>query len=178
MQDDNKTLIAKDWMQKLANGINPLDGTMIPDGDIVNNVHISRCLFYVAGLLESTSKKRTTKSKEYEFEFYIKPEDLENVAIVEKTCITNSVREINRIIPENMRPLSYGKILSWLISNGYLEEVEIDNLGKKKTPTASGRAVGISAEMKMGTNGPYWAIAYNANAQRFILNHIYAIVEA
>ena len=31
MQDINKTLVAKDWIQKLANGINPLDGSTIPD---------------------------------------------------------------------------------------------------------------------------------------------------
>ena len=37
MNDRNKSIIAKDWILKLANGINPLDGSAIPDGDIVNN---------------------------------------------------------------------------------------------------------------------------------------------
>ena len=58
MNNRNKSIIAKDWILKLANGINPLDGSIIPDGDIVNNVHISRCLFYVSELLGTLPKKR------------------------------------------------------------------------------------------------------------------------
>ena len=178
MNNRNKSIIAKDWILKLANGINPLDGSIIPDGDIVNNVHISRCLFYVSELLGTLPQKGNKKSKEYENEFFIKPEDLEKVTIVERTGIANFVREINKLIPENTRPISYGKILNWLIANGYLEEVEVDNFGKRKNPTASGCAVGISARLKEGTKGPYWAVEYDSNAQRFILSNIYAISEA
>lgn len=178
MNDRNKLIVAKDWILKLANGINPLDGNIIPDGDIVNNVHITRCLFYVSELLGTLPKKSNKKSKAYENEFYIKPEDLEKVTIVERTGIANFVREINKLIPENTRPISYGKILNWLMANGYLEEVEVDSFGKRKNPTASGCAVGISAGLREGANGPYWAVEYNSNAQRFILSNIYAISEA
>ena len=52
--DQNKVNVAIDWIKKLANGINPIDGSYLADNDIVNNVHISRCLFYVAELLEET----------------------------------------------------------------------------------------------------------------------------
>lgn len=178
MNDRNKLIVAEDWILKLANGINPLDGSIIPDGDIVNNVHISRCLFYVSELLGTLPQKSNKKSKEYENEFYIKPEDIEKVTIVERTGIANFVREINKLIPDNTRPISYGKILNWLMANGYLEEVEVDSFGKRKNPTASGCAVGISARLKEGTKGPYWAVEYNSNAQRFILSNIYAISEA
>ena len=175
MNDRNKSIIAKDWILKLANGINPLDGSAIPDGDIVNNVHISRCLFYVSELLGTYQIMSNKKSKAYENEFYIKLEDIEKVTIVERTGIASFVREINKLIPDNTRPISYGKILNWLMANGYLEEVEVDNVGKRKNPTASGSAVGISAGLREGTNGQYWAVEYNSNAQRFILSNINAI---
>ena len=175
MNDRNKSIIAKDWILKLANGINPLDGSAIPDGDIVNNVHISRCLFYVSELLGTYQIMSNKKSKAYENEFYIKLEDIEKVTIVERTGIASFVREINKLIPDNTRPISYGKILNWLMANGYLEEVEVDNFGKRKNPTASGSAVGISAGLREGTNGQYWAVEYNSNAQRFILSNINAI---
>ena len=42
---------AKMYMEKLANGINPIDGSTIPDEDVVNNVRLSRCFFYVADVL-------------------------------------------------------------------------------------------------------------------------------
>ena len=42
---------AKIYMEKLANGINPIDGSVIPDEDVVNNVRLSRCFFYVSDVL-------------------------------------------------------------------------------------------------------------------------------
>ena len=32
--DQNKLKVAIDWINKLANGMNPLDGSNLPDGDI------------------------------------------------------------------------------------------------------------------------------------------------
>lgn len=52
MITDNKKLnIARAWIDKLANGVNPLTDEMVNEDDILNNVHISRCLFYVSELL-------------------------------------------------------------------------------------------------------------------------------
>ena len=42
---------ARQYMEQLANGINPLDGSMIPDGEVVNQVRLSRCFFYVESVL-------------------------------------------------------------------------------------------------------------------------------
>ena len=42
---------ARMYVQKLANGVNPTDGSEVPDGDVVNDVRISRCLFFVADVL-------------------------------------------------------------------------------------------------------------------------------
>ncbi len=59
---------AKMYMEKLANGINPIDGSVIPDGDMVNNVRLARCFFYVADVLGQlidkgglTPQKKTPK---------------------------------------------------------------------------------------------------------------------
>ena len=51
MTELEKIAYAKSFMDKLANGINPLDDTPIPDADIVNNVRLSRCFFYVSDIL-------------------------------------------------------------------------------------------------------------------------------
>lgn len=42
---------AKMYMDKLANGINPIDDTMAPDDDLINNVRLSRCFFFVSDVL-------------------------------------------------------------------------------------------------------------------------------
>lgn len=59
---------AKAYIDQLANGINPIDGTCVADSDVINNVRISRCLFYVSDILKrvidnggSISKKKVAK---------------------------------------------------------------------------------------------------------------------
>ena len=46
MIDIEKFKSAKMWIEKLANGVNPLNDELVKDDDLINNVHISRCLFY------------------------------------------------------------------------------------------------------------------------------------
>ena len=64
MIDVSKLKTAQDWIEKLANGINPLTSEPVKEDDIVNNVHISRCLFFVSetlgklDIVESVSNKK------------------------------------------------------------------------------------------------------------------------
>lgn len=51
MDERSTTERAKAYIDALARGIDPLTGHTLPEGDIVNNVRISRCLFYVSGIL-------------------------------------------------------------------------------------------------------------------------------
>lgn len=45
MTELEKIAYAKMFIDKLANGINPLDDQEIQDTDIVNNIRVSRCFF-------------------------------------------------------------------------------------------------------------------------------------
>lgn len=177
MVDNNKAKIAKYWITSLANGINPLDGTMIKDDDIVNNIHISRCLFYVAELIGSAIENNEKPKREKKQPFNITAEELNRVNITDKTWISNLVKEINAVIPENMKHISNNTITRWLVENGYLKEILTDSGAKIRRPTDTGLSIGISTEQREGANGPYISVVYNADAQRFILNNIYAIIE-
>ena len=53
MTEKEKMQYAKNYIDQLANGINPLNGEAAQDNDIVNNIHISRCLFYVSSVLQN-----------------------------------------------------------------------------------------------------------------------------
>jgi hypothetical protein len=55
MEEKDKLALAQEWIRKLANGINPLNGNAVKEDDVVNNVHISRCLFYVADVMEKSA---------------------------------------------------------------------------------------------------------------------------
>lgn len=183
MEYSKKTLIAKDWILKLANGINPLDGSTIKDDDVVNNVHISRCLFYVAKILDSANYEiskenplQGNRGRKRKREC-VEPLDLKGVDVC-KLCscdqitISNFVKAINGSIPENMQPITCREILNWLLANGYLEEICFDSGKKIRRPTQKGLSKGISTETRSGSGGEYVAVVYSMYAQRFILDNI------
>ena len=62
MTELEKIAYAKSFIDKLANGINPLDDTPIPEDDIANNVRLSRCFFYVSGILQKEIDRERRKS--------------------------------------------------------------------------------------------------------------------
>ena len=57
MTELEKIAYAKTYVEKLANGINPVTDQPVPDSDSVNNIRISRCLFYVSDLLRQIVEK-------------------------------------------------------------------------------------------------------------------------
>ena len=44
---------AKEYIDDLARGINPLTKEEVTENDVVNQVRISRCLYYVSDVLEA-----------------------------------------------------------------------------------------------------------------------------
>ena len=67
---------AKMYMEKLANGVNPIDDSVIPDEDVVNNVRLSRCFFYVANVLQQVIDNGgvTRQKKQKKEHFFLTPE--------------------------------------------------------------------------------------------------------
>ena len=51
MTELEKIKRAKMYMDKLANGINPLDDSCVPETELINNVRLSRCFFFVSDIL-------------------------------------------------------------------------------------------------------------------------------
>lgn len=57
MNDLQKLIQTKQYIDKLADGINPFTNKELPDTDIVNHVKISRSLFYLSDLLDRVDRK-------------------------------------------------------------------------------------------------------------------------
>ena len=56
MEDMELLIRAKTYIDKLANGINPINDEYVDESDVVNNVRISRCLFYTSGILKQITR--------------------------------------------------------------------------------------------------------------------------
>lgn len=64
MTEVEKIAYTRMYIEKLANGINPLTDQAVPDTDLINNVRISRCLFYSI-LPSGVSQLRIGATKKY-----------------------------------------------------------------------------------------------------------------
>lgn len=178
MTELEKIAYARSFIDKLANGINPLDDTPIPEGDVVNNVRLSRCFYYVSDVLRQVYENGGVGKVEKTIPFSITREQLSRF---DYSPYHISASEISRKIADIvknplMKSFSVPKLNQWLIQKDLLRE-SADSFGKtRKLPTEQGKALGICSEQKMGRDGEYIAVLFNVNAQRFIVNNIYEIL--
>lgn len=63
LNENEKLLKAKSYLDKLANGINPITNELASENDTINNIHISRCLFYVSDVLRNLIENNNNPQK-------------------------------------------------------------------------------------------------------------------
>ena len=179
MTELEKIAYAKSFIDKLANGINPLDDTPIPDNDIANNVRLSRCFFYVSDILRQvyenggvTKPKRAPK-----IPFAVTLEQLEKFEYsAEPIAVSEIAKRIYAMADnENMEKVSYRQINQWLLNIGLLYLHDFGGKKPVKRPTEEGKQIGITVETRMGRYGEYQVVLYNEGAQRFILDNLEAV---
>jgi GTP pyrophosphokinase len=124
MTELEKIAYAKSFIDKLANGINPLDDTPIPDDDIVNNVRLSRCFFYVSSILQKEiDRERRKQPKEK------KPiEKIDSKKIIK---LTPEAIQKNFIIADCCKPIPGDDVL------GYIDEKNRVIIHKRQCPLAN-----------------------------------------
>ena len=182
MTELEKIEYAKSYIDKLANGINPLTGQPVADADIVNNVRISRCLFYVSDILRQTIESRgisSVKKKQKKLTFYIDHDQRAKFEYSDKPIpVSEITRRINALIDEdNMLKLKHTSITSWLMDIGLLIELVQTDERIFKQPTQQGNVLGITIEIRHGMTKDYSVTVYNRAAQQFVLDNLDAVIE-
>ena len=170
---------AKDYIDAMAKGKHPLTGQELPEGDTLNNVRISRCLFFVSDVLEEVLANGGVGApkKEKKQPFRVQGIDFSKMHYKETPRnISDIVNDINALRPENMSKLKVTAVTDWLVDIGMLEIVTISGKNRKQ-PTAKGLAMGILKEERVGLYGPYTVVLYSADAQHFIVDNLIAVIE-
>ena len=171
---------AYNYVFQMANGIDPLTGNQVKDDDLINNVRISRCLFYVSGVLKNVlngdNAKKTGATKKDPF--YITPEELSKYEYSDTPiALSVIVEKLNSLVDlTNKKKLTYSKIIPGLIADGILE-VEVQDGKNVKRPTEKGMSIGISVEARSGQSGIYYVVIYDRNAQQYIVDNIYSFID-
>ena len=175
---------AKQYIDSLANGIDPLSGIPAKEDDVINQVRISRCLFYVSGVLQKVidnggevQKKRTPREKKPPF--FISEEQIAQLkphsSPVSASKITAAVNAVTET--ENMQKLKATDVIGWLLSIGLLTETENEYGKKRKIPTPDGEQLGMREASFVNEQGmPTQYTVYDKNAQQFIFDNLGAVM--
>ena len=173
---------AKLYMEKLANGIDPITDKEAPEDDIINNVRLSRCFFYVSGLLQrmiDTENDRREKGETGErVPFCLSPERRKMFVPEERPIsLTRVTQRINRLVDlKTMQELKVLQVAEFLLQTGLLEIQKSPGGSRHKRPTDLGRQIGIITELHFGDNGEHNVVVYTPEAQRFIVDNLDAIL--
>ena len=169
---------AKMYLDKLAQGIDPISGREVQEDSVLNNVRLARCFFYVSGLLEQMIANGGEIGVKHRIPFTIAPEQLRKVQPSRDPVRVSQLVEMISAAVDNpqMKKLSTTVITNWLLEKGFLEK-QTDPEGKtKRMPTRNGMMIGLSSEPRVGPNGEYRAVFYSTAAQQFVLDNLIAIL--
>ena len=67
---------AKGYLEKLAQGIDPISDQEIPEDSVLNNVRLARCFFYMSGILDQVIANGGKVAGSPKNDFYITEEEL------------------------------------------------------------------------------------------------------
>lgn len=173
---------AKMYMDKLAQGIDPISGQELPEDSALNNVRLARCFFYVSGVLEKVIANDGyigAKPKVKQLPFEITEAELARVPVSQEPLrITELVTQISNTVGNpQMKKLPTTTITNWLLEKGFLmKQIGLDGK-EQRVPTEHGCRLGLSARSRQGMYGEYLAVYYDANAQRFVLDNLLSILQ-
>ncbi len=183
MTELDKLIRAESYIRKMANGINPITDETAADDDMVNNVRVTRCLYYVSDILRQVianngvvEKKPSGSGKKVDF--YMTDEQRANlVEFDHPVFLRELVDEINRLTEANhCKKFAARWIRAYLVSIGLLV-ADADFVSKYATE--EGVNLGIIPELRQSQQSmrEYWVNQYSPEAQRFLIDNIDTIVE-
>lgn len=182
MTELEKMQRAKMYLDKLANGIDPISNREMPDDTVLNQVRLSRCLFYVSDILRQVIENggqigRSVRA--HKQPFAVTEEMRQNMYYSElPVAISQLMSVVNNLIDVQMtRKLAATTVTGWLVGQGLLR-MEVTSDGRThKLPTEQGMQLGMTTEHRSGQYGEYDIVLYNEQAQRFIVDNLEAIVK-
>lgn len=179
--DKKKLETAILYLQRIADGNNPVNNMPADEDAVLNNPNVIRCMFFIKEVLEAVKRndgyigKKVKKSNKLDFPM----ETLTAFAYREDQSISKLVGQINESVDDSIhQKLTYKPISQWLKNNGFLAEEFSQEFNKTITlPTEKGNQIGIRAERRDSSRGVgYMLLLYNKQAQEYIVQNMETIL--
>lgn len=178
MSEREKIEQAKRWIDCLAQGLHPVTGEELPEGDVVNNVRVSRCLFFVSEVLRRELEKKPGPKSANKKPFMLTWTEREQVELsAQPIPASDLARRLNAAAhTPGIQKIRYAHITGWLVDVGFLRDARHSDGRKNRRPTPEGEKLGITVELRTEQERRYPVVVYSEEAQRFVLDNIDAIV--
>ena len=170
---------AKMYLDKLAQGIDPITNQEIHDDSVLNNVRLARCFFYVSDVLGKVIDNGGSVGQPVRnVDFFITPEQLARVQIMDYPVrITELTEALHQAVGDpQMKKPNVKKITDWLMKNGFMTQVTGPDGKAHRVPTDRGLKMGMSTRLRQTCDGEYQAVYYNSDAQQFVLDNLPAML--
>lgn len=171
--------------KQLGSGKDPSTNLVFSEDTILNsqiirkyNNKVAEILYEVIRTSEWAKREQNINLKNRKLEFYLNDE-AKNSFKFSKTPISISalVYSLNGIAELYMKKLRATDITSWLLSQGYLEQREMENGNRYKVATSRGNELGIINEQHQNDYGNIYSVnLYDENAQRFVVDNLNSIL--
>lgn len=166
---------AKMYLDKLAQGIDPITNQEVPDDSVLNNVRLARCFFYVSDVLGKVIDNGGVVGGKPKLQaFTISADQLTRIQISREPVRVTQLVDMISVAVDNpqMKKLSTTTITNWLLEKGLLEKQTGPDGKSRRVPTQNGLMLGLSTEIRQGQYGEYQAVFYNTAAQQFVLDNL------
>ena len=179
--DLTKLDVAIKYVERIANGCNPVNNVPLENNDILNNPNIIRCMYFIKDVLEEVQNNGGViggkSGKEPALPFPI--EILDRFSYVEDKSITHVLNQIYEPIAEsNIKKVSVTKVTVALKDDGYLLDELNPETGKtRKVPSVKGKELGIYMLEREYNGRMYQSVTYNRNAQEYVVSLVRNLVE-
>lgn len=179
--EQSKLDVAIKYVERLADGRNPVNDTPLEKDDILNNPNIIRCMYFIKAVLEEVrSNGGIVGGKNGKVPALAFPvEILDKFSYVEDKSITHVLNQIYEPIADmNVKKVSVTKVTAALKEEGYLlDEPNIETGKTRKVPSKKGRELGIYTIEREYNGRMYESVTYNQNAQECVVRLIRKLTE-
>lgn len=179
--DLKKLDIAIRYIERIADGCNPVNNTPVGEDNALNNPNVIRCMYFIKEVLEEVRRNDGIIGRKVgKHEMRALPvEVLDAYEYQEDKSIMHVVAQIHEPVKDmNVKKVAATKVTAWLNEEGYLVEEIIPETGKKrKVPTEKGKSLGIYIREREYEGRVYQSVMYDKNAQEYVVELIRKWIE-
>ena len=168
--------VAIKYVERIADGCNPVDNIPLENNNVLNNPNVIRCMYFIKEVLEEVRNNDGIigNKKERPASIPFPVEALDEFKYREDQSITHVLNQIYEPVAEwNVKKISVVKVTTALKEEGYLLDEQNPETGKaRKVPSEKGKELGIYMVEREYNGRVYQSVTYNQNAQEYIVEMV------